>query len=107
MALDVGIVRVEYLSVPRFPVEAFFRDLMLNPELGLDEDDLEDDEYWDGGNNAGNAFYEFEREGLAKRANGWATKEKLGSLDRENLLKWVENLPYRSDTDTIMLHLSV
>lgn len=105
MSLDVGVVRIDYLTVPGFPVDDFFRDLMLDPHLGLDEDDLEDDEYWDGGNNAGNAFYEFDREGMTKRVNGWANRRNLGSNERDALLAWVDDLPYRDDS--IILHLSV
>ena len=105
MALYVGVVNFDYLRVPGFPVERFFRDLMLDPHLGLAEDDLDDDEYWDGGGNGGNAFYEFDRAGMTKRANGWADQQNLGSTERDALLTWVNDLPYRDDF--ITLHLSV
>lgn len=104
MALYVGAVKIDYLRVPGFPVEQFLRDLMLDPEVGLDEDDREDDEYWDGGSNGGNAFYEFDQEGMNKRANGWASQRNLGSSERDALLAWVNNLPYREDY--IILHLN-
>ena len=107
MSLDVGVVKIDYLPVPGFPVEQFFFDLILDPESGLDDDDDDEDEYWDGGGGYGNAYYEFTRDGLVKRANGWAAAQNLGDAARSNLLNWIENLPYRSDSDTIMLHLSV
>ena len=104
MALDVGVVSINYLPVPSFPVDRFFRHLILDPNAGMGDDE---DEYWDGGGNGGNAFYEFTRDGLLNRANGWATVQNISDPERSTLLDWIENLPYRGETDTLILHLSV
>ena len=104
MSVSVGVMEIRYLQVPGFPVERFLRNLILHSEAGLDEDD---DEYWDGGGGFGNAYYEFTRDGLVKRVGSWVTAQDLDYADRGALLNWIENLPYRGDTDTIMLHLSV
>ena len=109
MGLDVGVVSIDYLNVPGFPVERFLRNLMIDPNVGMGDNggDENEDEYWDGGGRYGNACYEFSRGGLVKRANGWATEEDVGATERATLLNWIENLPYREGSDTIMLHLSV
>ena len=108
MSLSIGVVNIQYLQQPVQPMYGFMQALMENPEVGLGEDpDAEVDGFWDGGGNGGNSFYEFDHEGLAHRAEGWASEQNLSDAERENLLNWIENLPYRNDTDTIILHLSV
>lgn len=77
---------------------------MADPDVGLGADREDDDGYWDGGGGGGNAFYEFYRDGLLNRANGWATSQGITDTERATLLDWIENLPYRGDA--IMLHLS-
>lgn len=107
MSLSIGVVNIQYLQQPAQPMYGFMWALMENPEVGLGDDpDAEVDEFWDGGGSGENAFYEFDHEGLVHRAEGWATEQNLDDNGRETLLNWVENLPYRSETDTIMLHLS-
>ena len=108
MGLDVGVVSIDYLDVPGFPVERFLRDLMIDPKAGMGDggEDESDDKYWDGGGRYGNAYYEYSRGGLVKRANGWATEGDIGATERATLLNWIENLPHQEGGDTIMLHLS-
>ena len=62
-------------------MERFLRDLMIDPNVGMGDngDDENEDEYWDGGGGYGNAYYEYSRGGLVKRANGWATEEDVGA----------------------------
>ncbi len=103
MGLDIGVVNITYLERPGQPIYRFMWDMMADPGLGLD-DDLDDDFFWDGGGSGENAFYEFTRDGLLNRANGWATDQSLSSAGHETLINWIENLPYRGDT--VMLHLS-
>lgn len=103
MGLDIGVVSIDYLDRPGQPMYRFMWDLMANPELGLGDDRDDDDGHWDGGGTGESAFYEFTREGLLNRANGWATTQTLSDPERSTLLDWIENLPYRGDT--IMLHL--
>ena len=103
MGLDIGVVNIEYLDQPGQPMYRFMWDLMANPEVGLGDDPDDDDVHWDGGGTGESAFYEFTREGLLHRANGWATAQTLSDPERSTLLDWIENLPYRGDN--IMLHL--
>lgn len=105
MSLSIGVVNINYLEQPGPPVYGFMQALMENPEVGLGDDrDDAVDGYWDGGSGE-NAFCEFSREGLANRANGWATEQGLRPAAGEVLLNWLERLPYRDD-NTVMLHLS-
>ena len=100
MGLDIGVVNIDYLAVPGFPVSSFMRELVVGPIQ--DEDDECD--CW-GGGWAYNSLYEFSRDCLEKQANIWADKQGIDPDDRGTLLAWVSNLPYQSDL--IMLHLSV
>ena len=102
MGLDVGVVSIDYLDRPGQPMYRFMWELMANPDTGMG-DTAGDDEYWDGGGTGESAFYEFTRDGLVNRANGWAAAQNIGDTERSTLLDWIENLPYRGDT--IMLHL--
>ena len=102
MSLSVGVVDINYLEQPNQPVYGFLQTLMENPDVGIGGD-VDDEGYWGDGWD-GNAFYEFYRDGLIDRADGWATEKALSSAERATLLNWIENLPYRGDS--IMLHLS-
>ena len=101
MGLDVGVVTIEYLERPAQPMYGFLQDLMAEPDVGIDEDD-EYEGYWGDGWGE-NAFYEFYRDGLTARANGWANEKNLSTTDRDALLEWINRLPYRGDA--VMLHL--
>ena len=103
MSLSIGVVNITYLEQPGQPMYRFMWDLMADPALGLDDSLDDDDWHWDGGGNGGNAFYEFTRDGLLNRANGWATAQNISGGERSAMLEWIENLPYRGDN--IMLHL--
>ncbi len=106
MSLSIGVVNINYLEPPGPPVYRFMWALLENPAVGLGDDRSDEvDGYWDGGSGE-NAFCEFDREGLAARANGWATGQGLSAAERASLLDWVDALPYRVDTGAIMLHLS-
>ena len=104
MSLSIGVVNITYLEQPAQPMYRFMWELMADPDVGLGPDREDDDGYWDGGGGGENAFYEFYRDGLINRANGWATTQDLADTERSTLLDWIENLPYRGDS--IMLHLS-
>ena len=103
MGLDIGVVNIDYLDTPSQPMYRFMWELMADPYVGLGDDLDDDDLHWDGGNSGENAFYEFTRDGLLNRANGWAAAQNLSDMDRSTLLNWIENLPYRDNF--IMLHL--
>lgn len=106
MGVDVGVVNIDYLPVPGFPVSDFMRELMLGPIfIGDDTDDADDDcDCW-GGGWAYNGLYEYSRDCLEKQANAWANNQNLSGDDRATLLAWLNGLPYRDDL--VMLHLSV
>ena len=103
MGLDIGVVSIDYLDTPGQPMYRFMGELMADPYVGLGDALDYDDWHWDGGGNGESAFYEFTRDGLINRANGWATAQNLSSAELETLVNWIGNLPYRGDT--IMLHL--
>ena len=106
MSLSIGVVNINYLQQPGQPVYRFMWALMEDPEVGLGDDRDDEDMYWDGGGDGENAFYQFDREGLIDRANGWATAENISDAERDTLVSWIENLLYREGSGTIMLHLS-
>ena len=112
MGLDIGVVKIEYLERPGQPMYRFMQDLQINRMAGLDEyyddidsrdaagdmDDGESDEIWNDGR-----FCEFSRNGLMKRACGWAILKNLTPSERSQLLDWVARLPWQNDF--LMLHL--
>lgn len=102
MGLDVGVVSIEYLERPGQPMHGFLQDLMADPDTGRELDPFDYQYSW-GDGWEGNAFYEFERDVLLRRADSWAMQKRLDASDRAVLLQWVDGLPYRGDT--IMLHL--
>lgn len=102
MGLDVGVVTIEYLERPGQPMYGFLQDLMVDPEAGSEFDPFDYETSW-GDSWEGNAFYEFERDVLLRRADGWAVRQNLDATERATLLRWVDELPYRCDF--IMLHL--
>ncbi len=105
MGLDIGVVKIEYLERPDQPMYGFMQDLMAEPDIGIDMDDFDDDfPTWDA-TGEGNAFYEFERDALLRRADGWAVKKRIDAADRARLLQWVDDLPWRGEI--IMLHLNI
>ena len=107
MALSIGVVEITYLDQPGQPMYRFMQDLMGDPNVGLNPASQDDEDgYWGDGWGS-DSFFEFYREGLLNRARGWAGTENLDIADTTRLLDWVENLPYREDTGTITLHLSV
>ena len=108
MGLSIGVVNITYMDEPGQPMYRFMQDLMGDPDVGLDthadsDDSPDKDGYWGDGWGT-DSFYEFNKAGLFKRAEGWAKTEAIGNRDTMALLNWVENLPYRGDN--IMLHLS-
>ncbi len=104
MGLDVGVVSIEYLERPAQPMYGFLQDLMADPNVGTEFDPFDYVPGW-GDGWEGNAFYEFDRDVLLRRADGWAVKKNLDAVDRAMLLRWVDDLPYRGDA--IMLHLNI
>ncbi len=104
MGLDVGVVTIEYLERPDWPIYGFLQALMSDPDVGTEFDPFDYEAGW-GDGWEGNAFYEFNRDVLLGRADGWAMQKNLGANDRAMLLRWIDALPYRGDT--IMLHLGM
>ena len=104
MGLDVGVVSIEYLKRPEQPMYGFLQDLMADPDTGTELDPYDYAPGW-GDGWEGSAFYEFERDVLLRRADGWAMKKNLDATDRTVLLRWIDDLPYRGDA--IMLHLNM
>ncbi len=104
MGLDVGVVTIEYLERPGQPMYGFLQALMADPDTGTEFDPFDYESGW-GDGWEGNAFYEFERDVLLRRADGWAVKKNLDATERATLLQWIDDLPYRGDV--IMLHLGM
>ena len=104
MSLSIGVVNIEYLPQPPQPMYRFMQDLMADPDTGSELDPFDYEPSW-GDGWEGNAFYEFERDVLLRRADSWAMQNSLDASDRAVLLKWIDGLPYRGDT--IMLHLGM
>ena len=104
MSLSIGVVNIEYLPRPPRLMYKFMLDLMADPAVGTDLDLFDDTSPWEVGD-AGNIFYEFERDELLRRADGWAVKQRIDAADRATLLQWVEDLPWRGDS--ITLHLNI
>ena len=102
MSLDVGIVTIEYMDSPAQPAEEFLFDLLLNPYTGVDDDENDDDEFW-GGSWSGNGLYEFGRAGLISRVENWARARAVSMAEKDDLISWVEALPWHDDM--VMLHL--
>ena len=102
MGLDIGVVTIEYLKRPGQPMYGFLQDLMVDPDTGTEFDPFDYEPGW-GDGWEGNAFCEFERDVLLRRADGWAVKKNLDATERATLLQWIDDLPYQGDT--IMLHL--
>lgn len=92
MGLDVGVVKIEYLSRPREPVYGFL--WQLAEEAG--------NETW-GGSWVGNAFVECHRRRTISKARRYARERKLSQQDTDDLIAWVRGMPW--DGNTIMLHL--
>ncbi len=106
MSLSIGVVNINYLEPPNPPMHGSMWDFMADPEVRLGDDPGVDEGYWDGGGNGENAFYQFYRDELVKRANTWAAEQNLNAIDQSALVNWIENLPYQNETDIITLHLS-
>ena len=108
MALSIGVVNITYLDQPGQPMYRFMQDLMEDPQIGLDnpdDDPITDDEtgFWGDGWGS-DSFYEFDQDGLLRRARGWARQRDLDQAGTNTLLTWIEGLPY--DRGTITLHFS-
>ena len=100
MGLDVGVVKTTYLERPGHPIYDFLWDLAVGPEVGVVDGDV--DAHWDGGGPE-NAFCEIYWDSLVNRANGWAAEQNLNAADRDTLLNWIENLPYKDDPVILQL----
>ena len=93
MALNVGVVKIEYVDAPAEPVRGFLFEL-----AGKDLD-----EGWIGGWD-GNVFMEMLQEDLESRAREYALEKALSQNDTGKLASWVVSLPW--ERHDIMLHLS-
>ena len=94
MGLSVGVVSIDYLAVPQPPVSDFLKDLLLNPQLAMDD--------W-GGGWADNSFLEFQRAAFSKRARNWCTEAGIDESGRKAIRAWIRALPWRDGY--VMLHL--
>ena len=101
MGLDVGVVTFEYLPEPQPPVHDFLYDMLLDPYTGIDEE-YEDDDW--GGNWDDNGMYEFSHDGLISRARNWADGHSISESAKNDLLSWVEDLPWQNDM--VSLHIA-
>ncbi len=101
MALDIGVVTIEYLDRPAKPMYAFLQDLTLDQDLSAEGDSGDDGEW--GGSWANNGLYEFRRVGLRQRANDWAALKGLGQVEKAALEAWVSSLPWKDER--VMLHI--
>ena len=94
MGLSVGVVSIDYLDEPQPPVSDFLKDLVLNPNLGVDD--------W-GGGWEGNSFLEFHRRAMSNRARKWCTQNGIDEAGRIAIRTWIAALPWRDGY--VMLHL--
>ena len=97
MGFTIGLVSIEYLKEPEPPVLDFFKDLAMNPSLGLDEDS------WGGGWEE-NTFLEFNQTALRKRAQDWCAETGISADGQATLMSWLSELPWQDDC--LMLHLA-
>ncbi len=102
MAMDVGVVTIQYLDRPQQPVSDFLNDLLIESLWALEDPEEEDEEAW-GGGWSNNGFLEFSRSYLDRRVKEWADRRNAGNAARAALLAWVANLPWKENM--IMLHL--
>ena len=101
MGLSIGVVSTNYLDVPKYPIDAFFRELKFGPISW--PDDYDGDEYCWGGGWDSNGLYEFTRESLEGQAKTWAKQQRITPAERKRLLRWVAKLPYTDDY--VMFHI--
>ena len=76
MAMDVGVVTINYLERPGEPVRDFLLHLASDLSLGFNDEEYEeethDDEHYTwGGGWGGNTFVEFSRPYLSWKAEQW------------------------------------
>jgi len=93
MGLDVGVVKIEYLSRPAEPMYDFLWRLAEDAG-GAD---------W-GGSWQDNSFVEMTRRRMLSKARTYAREKDLPQEDTDRLVAWVRGLPW--DGDTVMLHLN-
>lgn len=107
MSLSVGIVSIEYQDYPGDLPCQFLEALTEDPNPGLDPDKVHTD-YWYGGGNENSVFYEFTKAALLRRVRGYAAVNNLTLTDRRALYDYVNNLPFRrqSEVELITLHLT-
>lgn len=92
MGLDVGVVRVNYLTRPENTTSDFLR------HLGLNADDAD----WNGSTSM-STFVELSRKNMLNRVDEFASENNLARGDLERVRDWVDGLPWKNDM--IMLHL--
>ena len=92
MALDVGVVQIDYLDRPRGAAYRFA--WYLAGEWDNDAWEVSSGE---------NVFAEFDYDHLTRQAYEFIISEGLVSVEARQIMRWVRNLPWRGRT--IMLHL--
>ena len=108
MAMDVGVVTINYLERPGTPVRDFLFHLASDVSLGFNDEEYEeethDDEHYTwGGGWGGNTFVEFSRPYLDWKANQWVNSQDIGTEAKDAVESWLAELPWTDDI--IMLHL--
>ncbi len=110
MAMDVGVVKINYLERPGKPVRYFLFDLASDVSLGFNDEEYEEETddvepYTWGGGWGANTFVEFSRPYLGWKANRWIYSQGVSAETRDAVQSWIADLPWNDDM--IMLHLGV
>ena len=101
MALSVGIVNIEYDHNPPRTVRDFFGDMVSNPDIDV-LNDGESAGYWSGEMDEAGMLDLFQDE-LTPLAENWCSDRSMTDAQRDELLGWLANLPWRYGS--IRLHL--
>ena len=101
MAMEVGVVTIEYLDRPSEPVSEFLSDLQMDALSGLEEPE-DGEEAWGGGWGS-DSLLEFSRSYLERCSIEWADLRRIDPAARAALSRWIATLPWKDDL--IMLHL--
>ena len=101
MALSIGVVSIEYDHSPPRTVREFFGDVVSDPDID-DLDDGESDGHLSGDmDEAG--IMDFYQDEFTSRAENWCNDRGVTDAERNELLGWLSNLPWRYGS--IRLHL--
>lgn len=92
MAMDVGAVRIDYsVSPPTDLVERYTRELK----------EFDEEECWRVAS-GGHVFLDIEYDTMVRHATEYITAERLEPADTQQIMDWVEGLPWQRET--VILH---